>query len=73
LKNPFYAGVYAYGKSETQTILIDGRARRGYGRKKPFEMWEVMIKDHHEGYIDWEEYERNPNGWRSTIMALPEE
>jgi hypothetical protein len=21
--------------------------------------WEVMIKDHHEGYIDWEEYERN--------------
>ena len=59
LKNPFYAGVYAYGKSETQTILIDGRARRGYGRRKPFEMWEVMIKDHHEGYIDWEEYERN--------------
>jgi len=59
LKNPFYAGVYAYGKSEKQTILIDGRARRSYGRSKPFGTWEVMIKDHHEGYIDWEEYERN--------------
>lgn len=21
--------------------------------------WEVMIKDHHEGYIGWAEYERN--------------
>ena len=59
LKNPFYAGVYVYGKSEKQTTLIDGRARRNYGRSKPFGTWEVMIKDHHEGYIDWEEYERN--------------
>lgn len=23
--------------------------------------WEVFIKDHHEGYISWEEYERNQN------------
>jgi len=59
LKNPFYAGVYVYGKSEKQTILIDGRARRSYGRSKPFGTWDVMINDHHEGYISWEEYERN--------------
>lgn len=59
LKNPFYAGVYAYGKSEKQTTLIDGRARRSYGHRKPFGTWEVMIKDHHEGYISWAEYERN--------------
>jgi hypothetical protein len=58
LKNPFYAGVYVYGKSEKQTTLIDGRARRSYGRRKPFGTWDVMIKDHHEGYISWEEYER---------------
>ena len=48
-----------YGKSEKHTTLIDGRARRNYGRSKPFGTWEVMIKDHHEGYISWEEYERN--------------
>ena len=59
LKNPFYAGVYVYGKSEKRTVLVDGRARRSYGHGKPFGTWEVMIKDHHEGYISWEEYERN--------------
>ena len=21
--------------------------------------WKVLIKDHHPGYIDWEEYEKN--------------
>lgn len=59
LKNPFYAGVYVYGKSEKRTAIVDGRARRSYGHGKPMGTWEVMIKDHHEGYIDWAEYERN--------------
>lgn len=59
LKNPFYAGVYAYGKSEKRTTIVDGRARKSYGHRKPMDMWEVFIKDHHEGYIDWTEYERN--------------
>ena len=31
LKNPFYAGVDVYGKSEKRTALVDGRARRSYG------------------------------------------
>lgn len=59
LKNPFYAGAYAYGKSEKRTEIIDGRARKTYGHGKPFEAWEVLLKDHHEGYIDWAEFERN--------------
>jgi DNA invertase Pin-like site-specific DNA recombinase len=59
LKNPFYAGVYAYGKSEKRTAIVDGRARRSYGHGKPAGAWEVMIRDHHEGYITWDEYERN--------------
>jgi DNA invertase Pin-like site-specific DNA recombinase len=59
LKNPFYAGVYAYGKSEKRTAIIDGRARKSYGHHKPMATWEVLIKDHHEGYIDWTEFERN--------------
>ena len=58
-KNPFYAGVYAYGKSEKRTAIVDGRARKSYGHSKPMDTWEVFIKDHHEGYIDWAEYERN--------------
>lgn len=59
LKNPFYAGVYVYGKSEKRTSIIDGRARRSYGHSKPVGTWEVFIKDHHEAYISWDEYERN--------------
>jgi Recombinase len=41
LKNPFYAGVYVYGKSEKRTALVDGRARRSYGQSKPIGTWEV--------------------------------
>jgi excisionase family DNA binding protein len=59
LKNPFYAGVYAYGKGEKRTEIVDGRARKSYGHRKPPEEWEVLLKDHHEGYIDWAEFERN--------------
>ena len=59
LKNPFYAGVYAYGKSEKRTTIVAGRARKSYGHHKPMDTWEVFIKDHHVGYISWTEYERN--------------
>ena len=59
LKNPFYAGAYAYGKSEKRVAVVDGRARKTYGHGKQLETWEVLIKDHHEGYIDWAEFERN--------------
>jgi len=59
LKNPFYAGAYAYGKSEKRVAVVDGRARKTYGHGKRLETWEVLIKGHHEGYIDWAEFERN--------------
>jgi DNA invertase Pin-like site-specific DNA recombinase len=59
LKNPFYAGAYAYGKGKKRTEIIDGRARTSYGHRKPLEQWEVLLKEHHEGYIDWAEFERN--------------
>jgi len=59
LKNPFYAGTYAYGKSEKRTTLVQGRLRKSYGHGKPVEQWEVMLKDHHEAYINWAEFERN--------------
>ncbi|MBK1670187.1 serine recombinase [Rhodovibrio sodomensis] len=59
LKNPFYAGVYVYGKSQKRTEIVDGRVRKSYGHARPRDAWEVVLKDHHEGYIDWAEYERN--------------
>jgi len=59
LKNPFYAGAYAYGKGEKRTEIVDGRARKTYGHRKPLEEWEVLLKDHHDSYIDRAEFERN--------------
>lgn len=49
LKNPFYAGAYAYGKGEKRTEIVDGRTRRSYRHRKPLETWEVLLKDHLDG------------------------
>ena len=59
LKNPFYAGAYAYGKSEHRTEIVDGRARKTYGHYRRLEDCEILLREHHEGYIDWAEFERN--------------
>ncbi len=59
LRNPMYAGAYAFGKTESRTKVIDGRARKTEGHFKPFETWMVLIRDHHPGYISWEQFERN--------------
>ena len=71
LKNPFYAGVYVYGKSEKRTEIVEGRARKSYGHGKPIGSWEVMIKDHHEGYITFAEYERNQKQLASNNFGSP--
>lgn len=59
LTNPIYAGAYVYGRRETRTKIVEGRARKSAGHRKPQSGWKVLIKEHHPGYISWEEYERN--------------
>jgi len=59
LTNPVYAGAYAFGKTETQTRVVDGRARKSAGHPKPRAEWMVLIREHHPGYLSWDEYERN--------------
>src|SRR3984957_7159216 len=59
LNNPFYAGVYVYGKSEKRPSISTAGRGEAMGIAKPYGTWEVMIKDHHEGYISWDEFERN--------------
>jgi len=59
LRNPMYAGGYAFGKTESRTRVVGGRARKTIGHSKPVETWTVLIRDHHAGYISWEQYERN--------------
>ena len=59
LRNPMYAGAYAFGKTESRTKVVDGRARKSEGHVKAPEAWTVLIRDHHPGYISWEQFERN--------------
>ncbi len=59
LKNPCYAGAFAYGRTAVQTVLREGRARQGSRRRKPQSQWKVLILDAHPGYISWEDYLRN--------------
>jgi excisionase family DNA binding protein len=59
LANPVYAGAYAYGRNGRETKLEDGRRRVRNGVRLPREKWRVLLQDRHEGYIDWDEFERN--------------
>jgi DNA invertase Pin-like site-specific DNA recombinase len=59
LKNPCYAGAYAYGRTESRTVVDAGRARKTEGHKKPLKDCIVLLRDHHPGYIFWDEFERN--------------
>jgi DNA invertase Pin-like site-specific DNA recombinase len=59
LTNPTYAGAYAFGKTQARTKMVDGRARKTVGHRKPRPEWTVLIREHHPGYISWEQFERN--------------
>ena len=59
LKNPVYAGVYAYGRSKTLVNLEAGQKRVRRQVQPRREDWTVLIEDHHESYIDWDVYRSN--------------
>ena len=59
LTNPVYAGAYAFGRTGTRTYLENGHKRVVHGIRRRRDEWEVLIRDHHDGYITWAEYERN--------------
>ncbi|MEQ9408225.1 MAG: recombinase family protein [Fuerstiella sp.] len=57
--NPVYAGAFVWGRTTTRTRMENGRARKTRGHHQPIDEWEVLIRDHHPGYITWEDYMRN--------------
>jgi DNA invertase Pin-like site-specific DNA recombinase len=59
LTNPIYAGAYSWGRSTHRVRIEDGRKRITHGHRRTRAEWPVFIADHHEGYISWEQYERN--------------
>ncbi|MCF3948921.1 recombinase family protein [Acidiphilium iwatense] len=59
LTNPIYAGAYVFGRTGSRVSLENGRKRVVRGFKKERSTWEVLIVEHHEGYLSWAEFERN--------------
>ena len=59
LHNPLYAGAYAFGRTAQRTRIVDGRAHKVNGIRKPEQEWAVLLRDHHAGYITWRDYESN--------------
>jgi DNA invertase Pin-like site-specific DNA recombinase len=59
LTNPVYAGAYAFGRTASKVSVEEGRKRVRRGVRRPLAEWDVLLKDQHEGYISWAEFERN--------------
>jgi DNA invertase Pin-like site-specific DNA recombinase len=58
LKNPIYAGAYAYGRSRVVRVDTESGARDRRVRLRDPAQWKYIIKGHHEGYIDFETFEK---------------
>lgn len=69
LHHPRYAGAYCFGRARTRR-MPDGRGR--YARLPP-EEWIALIRDAHEAYIPWEQYERNLQRLRENAQSQGDE
>lgn len=59
LTNPVYAGAYVFGRTGSQVRVEAGRKLITRGVRRRQEEWEVLIRDHHESYVSWDDYEKN--------------
>jgi Recombinase len=56
LSHPAYAGAYVYGRTRKERYLDARGVLRQRSRRLPRDQWEVLIPDHHPGFIDWDTY-----------------
>src|SRR5437016_12559702 len=78
LRNPSYAGMYVFGRYQyRREISPEGEIRK---RMQAVAMpaWRVSLKEHHEGYITWEEFlehakqlEKNRTNGEETLLSGP--
>ncbi|MGI5135597.1 recombinase family protein [Streptomyces sp. CA-106110] len=59
LTHPAYAGAYVYGRTRFERRLDTDGTVRTHRRVLPRDQWQVLIEDHHEGFITWEDYLAN--------------
>jgi len=73
LTNPVYAGAYCYGKTRQERYIDERGVLRKRLRRLPQSQWAVLIRDHHEGYIDWATYEANQMRLAANTKPRPHE
>jgi transposase-like protein len=59
LTHPAYAGAYVFGRTRQRRRIDPDGTVRVSRHKRPQGEWEVLITDHHEGFIDWNTYQDN--------------
>ena len=56
LANPSYAGAYVFGRYQSSKQVGPSGEIVSRLRPVPQEAWRVVIRDHHEAYIDWDQF-----------------
>jgi DNA invertase Pin-like site-specific DNA recombinase len=59
LTHPAYAGAYVFGRTRQHRYIGEGGQLRVRQRRLPQGEWEVLITDHHPGFIDFDTYQAN--------------
>jgi len=59
LTHPVYAGAYVFGRTRQHRYVGEDGHLRVRQRTLPRDEWEVLITDHHPGFIDWDTYNAN--------------
>ena len=59
LESPVYAGAYAFGKTRRERYVDEHGNTRQRMRRLPQAEWQVLIWDHHPGFIDRATFEAN--------------
>lgn len=69
LKNPFYAGVYVWGRETTKLEYKDGKIVKRKVKFSDARESKVFIEDHHDGYISLEAFDENQDLIRSNCLS----
>jgi hypothetical protein len=59
LANPAYAGTYVFGRYRSRRLVSPDGSVRTKITQLPRAEWPVVIHDHHDGYITWDDYLAN--------------
>jgi DNA invertase Pin-like site-specific DNA recombinase len=59
LRNPVYAGAYAWGRNRERRVLVEGEVRRKQEKLETREQWHAFLREAHPAYIPWEQHLEN--------------